>query len=433
MKIGGLFNSRSYQPLADLIRPKHLEDVIGQKHILSPDAPFLKELLNGSFISTLFWGPPGTGKTTLSRLIATQLNANYEELSAVNSGIADMRSILDVARSKNILGSKTLVFIDEIHRLNRSQQDFLLPYIEDGSICLVAATTENPSFELNAALLSRMRTILLERLSEADLCLIIKRVEAYLNHTLPITENVRSYLCRIADGDGRMIINYAEMIHIQASGKILDLNDVQQIISKKLPTYDKNGEFHYNLISALHKSIRGSDVDAALYWFNRMRIAGEDLLYVTRRLIRLASEDIGLADPNALVQATQSFLAYERLGSPEGDLCIAQAIAYLATAPKSNALYLAHKVSSAFAEDYGSLPPPKNILNAPTELMKEQGYGKNYIYDHDEIHGFSGQNYFPDALDPASYYRPKEVGFEREIKKRMVYWQKLRNKINKKP
>lgn len=429
MKTGVLFKQDQHKPLADLIRPQTLEEIVGQKHILSNDTPFMRNLKQGVFVSTLFWGPPGCGKTTLSKLIAHDLKANYIEISAVKSGISDMRVIFEEIRNKNLLHAKTIVFIDEIHRFNRSQQDFLLPYVEDGSFVLIAATTENPSFELCPALLSRLRTLTLERLSEQDLDDVLKRVEKYFNRSLALTSEARQYLCQLADGDGRMVINYAELIAIHSDLDLIDVESIKVMISKRPFIYDKSGENHYNLISALHKSLRGSDVQAALYWFARMRLAGEDLLFIARRLIRFASEDIGLADPQALTQAIQAAQAYERLGSPEGDLCIAQAVAYLATAPKSNALYLAFKKSAQRAEDSGSLPPPKSILNAPTKFMESQGYGEGYIYDHDTPYGFSGQNYFPDSLSSSIFYSPKEVGFEREIKKRIDYWYNLKNKI----
>lgn len=431
LKTDELFKQQHHKPLADLIRPQTIEDVIGQKHILAAHTPFMQGLIRGSFVSTLFWGPPGCGKTTLSKLIAHHLEAEYIEISAVKSGIADMRVIFEAARSKNLFNGKTVVFIDEIHRFNRSQQDFLLPYVEDGSIILIAATTENPSFELCPALLSRLRTLTLERLSVEELQEVVKRVETYLNRSLPLTDEARQYLCQLADGDGRMVVNYAEIIALNSGFDSIDTESLKLLISRRPLVYDKSGENHYNLISALHKSMRGSDVQAALYWFSRMRLAGEDLLFIGRRLIRFASEDVGLADPQALSQAMHAVEAYERLGSPEGDLCIAQAIVYLATAPKSNALYMAFKNSAKSAEDSGSLPPPKTILNAPTTFMQSEGYGKGYVYDHDTQHGFSGQDYFPDTLPRLILYDPKEVGFERELRKRIDYWNKLREKLRK--
>jgi putative ATPase len=431
LKPGVLFSHQARKPLADLVRPSKIEDVIGQRHILRPESAFLKALQQGNFTSTLFWGPPGCGKTTLAKLIAGYLTVSFVEISAVKSGIPDMRPVFEQARSANLMGQQTMVFIDEIHRFNRAQQDFLLPYVEDGSIILTAATTENPSFELSSALLSRLRVITLDRLSHNDLDQVLKRVESHINRQLPLTLKARTHLCELADGDGRMVVNFVESILFEACDEPLDVEALVDIISRRPAHYDKTGEAHYNLMSALHKSMRGSDVNAALYWFNRMIVGGEDVLYICRRLIRFASEDIGLADPQALVQASLAFKAFERLGSPEGELCVAQAVVYLSTAPKSNALYLAQKSAMALAKEAGSLSPPKSILNAPTEWMKQEGYGQNYLYDHDTADTFSGQNYFPDGIAAPVFYNPNEIGFEREIKKRLLYWQTLRVKQNK--
>lgn len=431
MKPDALFSHQARKPLADLVRPKKIEDVMGQRHILSPDSSFLRALQQGSFTSTLFWGPPGCGKTTLSKLIAGHLTISFVEISAVKSGVQDMRPVFEEARAANLMGRQTMVFIDEIHRFNRAQQDFLLPYVEDGSIILTAATTENPSFELSSALLSRLRVVTLERLTLEDLDQVLGRVESYMNRPLPLTSEARKHLCELADGDGRMVINFVETLLFEACDDPLDVETLIHIISRRPAHYDKAGEIHYNLMSALHKSMRGSDVNAALYWFNRMIVGGEDVLYICRRLIRFASEDIGLADPQALEQANLAFKSFERLGSPEGELCVAQAVVYLSTAPKSNALYVAQKSAMTLARDAGSLPPPKSILNAPTEWMRQEGYGKSYLYDHDEVCAFSGQNYFPDTLSSPEFYNPKEIGFEREIKKRLLYWQALRIKKKK--
>lgn len=431
MKPDALFSHQARKPLADLVRPRTIEDVIGQRHILCPDSPFLRALQQGNFTSTLFWGPPGCGKTTLSKLIAGYLSISFVEISAVKSGIPDMRPVFEEARAANRMGRQTMVFIDEIHRFNRAQQDFLLPYVEDGSIILTAATTENPSFELSPALLSRLRVVTLERLTLEDLDQVLGRVESHINRSLPLTSDARMHLCELADGDGRMVINFVETILFEACDEPLGVKELMHMISRRPAHYDKVGEAHYNLMSALHKSMRGSDVNAALYWFNRMLLGGEDVLYICRRLIRFASEDIGLADPQALEQANLAFKSFERLGSPEGELCVAQAVVYLSTAPKSNALYVAQKSAIVLAKEAGSLPPPKSILNAPTEWMKQEGYGKNYLYDHDQENAFSGQNYFPDTLSAPVFYNPNEIGFEREIKKRLLYWQALRIKKNK--
>jgi len=377
----------------------------------------------------ILWGPPGTGKTTVARLLAGSTNLHFEPLSAVFSGVADLRRVFDAAKERRIAGQGTLLFVDEIHRFNRAQQDGFLPYVEDGTVILVGATTENPSFELNGALLSRCQVFVLNRLDHAALETLLARAEAETGETLPLTDNARHSVCAMADGDGRYLLNLVEEIFAIGALEPLDVNALTERIQKRAPLYDKSQEAHYNLISALHKSLRGSDVDAALYWFARMLDGGEDPRYIARRLTRFSVEDIGMADPHALTQSIAAWEAYERIGSPEGELAIAQCVIYLATAPKSNAAYAAFKSSSKSAKETGSLSPPKHILNAPTGLMKDIGYGDGYQYDHATEKGFSGQNYFPENMPREEFYQPVDRGFERDIGKRLEYWKKLRDRV----
>ena len=377
----------------------------------------------------ILWGPPGTGKTTVARLLAGSTNLHFEPLSAVFSGVADLRRVFEAAKERRIAGQGTLLFVDEIHRFNRAQQDGFLPYVEDGTVILVGATTENPSFELNGALLSRCQVFVLNRLDHAALETLLARAEAETGETLPLTDNARHSVCAMADGDGRYLLNLVEEIFAIGALEPLDVNALTERIQKRAPLYDKSQEAHYNLISALHKSLRGSDVDAALYWFARMLDGGEDPRYIARRLTRFSVEDIGMADPHALTQSIAAWEAYERIGSPEGELAIAQCVIYLATAPKSNAAYAAFKSSSKSAKETGSLSPPKHILNAPTGLMKDIGYGDGYQYDHATEKGFSGQNYFPENMPREEFYQPVDRGFERDIGKRLEYWKKLRDRV----
>ncbi|MES2607592.1 MAG: replication-associated recombination protein A [Pseudomonadota bacterium] len=426
---GNLFEavaSRS-RPLADKLRPKNLKDIVGQEHLLGEGTTFLRYLIAKRLPSLILWGPPGCGKTTLARLIANEIGYEFDAVSGIASGIVDLRKVFETAKEKRAVGKKTLLFVDEIHRFNRAQQDVFLAPMEEGLITLVGATTANPSFELNAAILSRCQVLVLERLDEKHLELLLVRAEMHEKRPLPLTEEARLALIRLADGDGRAILNFAESLFLYPSSKLLEPADLAEAIQRRMPLYDKAQEGHYNLISALHKSIRGSDPDAALYWFYRMLDGGEDPLFIARRLVRAASEDIGLADPDALVQAMAAKEAYVFLGSPEGELALAQCIVYLATAPKSNAVYIAHKEALNAAKSSGSLQPPKHILNAPTALMKQLGYGQEYIYDHNTKEGFSGQNYFPEKMKRIRFYKPKGVGAEEEILKRLKDWDKLRD------
>jgi putative ATPase len=384
----------------------------------------------GQIYSLIFWGPPGTGKTSIAHVLAKSCGLPFVTLSAIFSGVADLRKVFEGAKKSFEKGISTLLFVDEIHRFNRSQQDSFLPYVETGMITLVGATTENPSFELNGALLSRCQVLTLHRLSAEDLEELLKKAEEYIGHPLPLTPEANSFLIDMADGDGRVLLNLVDVIEEEMPPQPFSPSELAELITKRAPLYDKSQEGHYNLISALHKSMRGSDPDAALYWFARMLEGGEDPLYIGRRMIRFASEDVGLADPQALAQALAGVAAYERLGSPEGELALAQVLVYLATSPKSNALYKAYPKALKEARGSGSLMPPKHILNAPTGLMKKEGYGEGYIYDHDTAEGFSGQNYFPEGMNRKIFYRPVERGFERDIQKRLTYWQKLREKKN---
>ena len=418
----------SHRPLADVLRPASLSDVIGQKQVLGPDAPLSVMLSSGTLGSLVFWGPPGVGKTTIARLLAHETDLHFVQISAIFTGVPDLRKVFEAAKIRRQNGQGTLLFVDEIHRFNKAQQDGFLPHMEDGTILLVGATTENPSFELNAAVLSRAQVLVLERLSLADLERIAQRAETQLERPLPLDGAARETLLEMADGDGRALLNLIEQVlSWNVDGK-LDSTKLAARLMRRAAQYDKSGDAHYNLISALHKSVRGSDPDAALYWFARMLEGGEDPRYLARRITRMAVEDIGLADPQAQAICLQSWETYERLGSPEGELALAQALAYLALAPKSNAAYVAYKAARSEAKATGSEPPPKHILNAPTSMMKEQGYGAGYAYDHDAEDGFSGQNYFPDRMDRKSFYMPVERGFERDLKKRLDYFAKLRAK-----
>lgn len=424
----GLFDADAPRPLADRLRPQSLDEVVGQDHLIGPEGSLRRMLTNKRLSSLILWGGPGCGKTTLARLIAEGSGLAFEPLSAVFSGVADLRKVFDRARDRRQGGQGTLLFVDEIHRFNRAQQDGFLPVVEDGTVILIGATTENPSFELNAALLSRCQVFVLNRLDEAALSAMLDRAETVEGRALPVDGDARAALIAMADGDGRYLLNMAEALFALGTTEKMSPAQLAANVQRRLPVYDKHQDSHFNLISALHKSLRGSDCDAALYWFGRMLEGGEDPLYIARRLVRFAYEDIGLADPQAAHQALMGWDTYERLGSPEGELALAQVVIYLATAPKSNAAYSAFKAARRLAKETGSLMPPKHILNAPTSMMKDQGYGKGYAYDHDAPDGFSGQNYFPETLSRAKLYDPVERGFEREIRKRLDYWDGLRRK-----
>ncbi len=422
-----LFEGNAPRPLADRLRPQKLADVVGQDHLLKGDGPIARMTASGKLSSIVLWGAPGTGKTTIAWLLADISELHFERLSAVFSGVADLRKIFETARQKREMGQGTLLFVDEIHRFNRAQQDGFLPYVEDGTVILVGATTENPSFELNGALLSRTQVLVLNRLDDGALEELLRRAEKEEGRTLPLEPDARAALRAMADGDGRYLLNMAEAVLPLPDQPLLDTQALTEVVQQRVPLYDKSQEGHYNLISALHKSLRGSDTDASLYWLARMLAGGEDPRYIARRLVRFASEDIGLADPQALLQAIAAWEAYERLGSPEGELAVVQCVIYLSTAPKSNAAYRAEKAAAKMARKTGSLDPPKHILNAPTGLMKDLGYGAGYEYDHNTEEGFSGQNYFPDGVTRSRLYEPGERGFEREIAKRLEYWDKLRD------
>ena len=424
----GLFESQAPRPLADRLRPKTIAEVVGQDHLVGPDGPLGRMLGQGRLTSLILWGPPGTGKTTIARLLAEHTDHAFEPLSAVFSGVADLRKVFDAARKRREAGKGTLLFVDEIHRFNRAQQDGFLPYVEDGTVTLVGATTENPSFELNAALLSRMQVLVLRRLDDQALEQLLQRAEALTGHGLAVDADGRAVLRAMADGDGRYLLNLVEEVLALAPSSPLDGKGLAAAVQKRAPLYDKAQEGHYNLISALHKSLRGSDTDAALYWMARMLAGGEDPLFIARRLTRFAVEDVGLADPQAVVQALAAWDVYERLGSPEGELALAQLVIYLGTAPKSNAAYKAFGAVMRAARETGSLMPPMHILNAPTRMMKDMGYGDGYVYDHGTAEGFSGQDYFPEGMERRRFYSPVDRGFEREIKKRLDYWDQLRRR-----
>ena len=413
-------------PLAERLRPRSLDEIVGQDHLTGTDGAIGRMVAAGKLASIILWGPPGTGKTTMARLLADAVGLRFEAISAVFSGVADLKKLFASARDHARVGQRTLLFVDEIHRFNRSQQDGFLPFVEDGTITLVGATTENPSFELNAALLSRARVLILHRLDATALETLLDRAEASTGRALPLTSDARAALIASADGDGRFLLNQVETLVSIAITEPLDPAALSELLHRRMPVYDKDREGHYNLISALHKALRGSDPQAALYYLARMLVAGEEPLYVLRRLVRFASEDVGLADPNALVQCLAAKDAYDFLGSPEGELAIVQASLYLATAPKSNAAYAAQKSAWASARDTGSLMPPANILNAPTRLMKDIGYGTGYTYDHDADEGFSGANYWPEEMAPQTFYKPVERGFESRIAERIAHWDQLR-------
>ena len=414
------------QPLADRLRPRALDQVVGQDHLLGPDGPIGRMLAQDRLSSCILWGPPGVGKTTIARLLAGRAGLEFVALSAVFSGVADLRKVFDAAQSRRQTGQGTLLFVDEIHRFNKAQQDGFLPFVESGVVTLVGATTENPSFELNAALLSRCQVFVLNRLDEAALDGLIQRAEAELGRALPANAEARARLIDMADGDGRYLLTLADEVFAQDAP--LDATALSQLLQKRAPVYDKSGEAHYNLISALHKSMRGSDVDAALYWLARMIEGGEDPRYIARRVVRFASEDIGAAEPVALMIAAEAARTYERLGSPEGELALAHAVVTCATAPKSNAVYTGWKAAMALAKKTGSVAPPKTILNAPTKMMKSLGYGAGYEYDHDAEDGFSGADYWPDEMERVALYQPKPVGREKAIADRMARWAELRSK-----
>ncbi|WP_102226340.1 replication-associated recombination protein A [Acidimangrovimonas sediminis] len=416
------------RPLADRLRPRALSEVIGQEHVLSPEGPLGAMLTAGSLSSLILWGPPGVGKTTIARLLADETELSFVQISAIFTGVPELRKVFEAAKLRRQQGRGTLLFVDEIHRFNKAQQDSFLPHMEDGTILLVGATTENPSFELNAALLSRSQVIVLERLTLAHLERMAQRAEKELGRALPLTAPAREAMLEMADGDGRALLNLIEQVSAWKVEKPLDPQALAQRLMRRAAKYDKSGDEHYNLISALHKSIRGSDPDAALYWYARMLEGGEDPRYLARRLTRMAVEDIGLADPQAQTHCLHAWETYERLGSPEGELALAQAVIYLALAPKSNAGYVAYKAARAEARRTGSQMPPKHILNAPTSMMQDQGYGAGYAYDHDAEDGFSGQDYFPEGMRRPVFYAPPERGYERELKKRVEYFAKLRTR-----
>lgn len=418
----------AHRPLADRLRPQTLSDVIGQDHLLGPDGPLGAMLAAGSLGSLILWGPPGVGKTTIARLLAAETDLEFVQISAIFSGVADLKKVFETAKMRRRAGQGTLLFVDEIHRFNKAQQDGFLPHMEDGTILLVGATTENPSFALNAAVLSRAQVLVLDRLEVDSMAKLATRAEEELGRPLPLTDDARQQLMDMADGDGRAMLNLIEQIAAWKVDKPLEADAMAKRLMRRAAQYDKSGDQHYNLISALHKSVRGSDPDAAMYWYARMLEGGEDPRYLARRLTRMAVEDIALADPQALTVCLHAWEAYERLGSPEGELALAEAVAYLALAPKSNASYVAYKGARALAKKTGSMPPPMHIVNAATSLMGDLGYGAGYEYDHDAEDGFSGQNYFPDGVERPDLYQPVERGFERDLKKRKDYFARLRAK-----
>jgi putative ATPase len=422
-----------HRPLADRLRPASLAEVTGQPHLTGPDGAITRMIASGSLGSMIFWGPPGTGKTTVARLLAGETELAFDQISAIFSGVADLKKVFETARTRRMSGRQTLLFVDEIHRFNRAQQDSFLPVMEDGTIVLVGATTENPSFELNAALLSRARVLTFKPHDQESLESLLERAEAETGRPLPLEPEARLSLLGMADGDGRAVLTLAEEVWRAArEGELFDTEALVKVVQRRAPVYDKGQDGHYNLISALHKSVRGSDPDAALYYLARMFDAGEDPLFLGRRLVRMASEDIGLADPQALVVANAAKDAYDFLGSPEGELALAQACVYLATAPKSNAVYTAYKSAMRAAKEGGSLLPPRHILNAPTKLMKAEGYSEGYLYDHDQPDAFSGQDYFPETMGRRTFYDPPERGFERDIRKRLDFWSRLRKERSSK-
>jgi putative ATPase len=416
-------------PLADRLRPRSLSEIVGQEHLTGPDGAIGRMVAAGRLASVILWGPPGTGKTSIARLLADAVGLRFVAISAVFSGVADLKKIFAEARTAARAGQQTLLFVDEVHRFNRSQQDGFLPYVEDGTVTLVGATTENPSFEINAALLSRCQVLILRRLDHDALEELVRRAEALEDRPLPVTPEARDALIASADGDGRFLLNQVETLFSIDIADPLGPAELSELLHRRVPVYDKDREGHYNLISALHKAIRGSDPQAALYYLARMLVAGEEPLYVLRRLTRAAVEDIGMADPNALLQCLAAKEMYDFLGSPEGEIGIVQACLYLATAPKSNAAYMAQKKAWASAKETGSLMPPMHILNAPTKLMKTVGYGKGYAYDHDAGEGFSGQDYWPEEMEPQSFYEPTDRGFEARVKERLDYWQQRRKEL----
>ena len=426
--MSSLFSSQAANaaPLADRLRPLSLDQVVGQDHLTGEDGAIGRMVAAGKLSSIILWGPPGTGKTTIAKLLAEAVGLRFSMISAVFSGVADLKKIFAEAKVKAELGQRTLLFVDEIHRFNRAQQDGFLPFVENGTVTLVGATTENPSFELNAALLSRAQVLVLNRLDEKALDTLLKRGEALEGRALPLTTDARAALITSADGDGRFLLNQAETLFSVEISEPLDPAALAALLHRRMPVYDKDGDGHYNLISALHKSLRGSDPQAALYYLARMLVAGEQPLYVLRRLVRFATEDVGLADPHALIQCLAAKDAYDFLGSPEGELAIVQACLYLATAPKSNAAYKAQKAAWKSAHETGSLMPPQNILNAPTKLMKDIGYGKDYAYDHDAADGFSGDNYWPEGMARETFYKPVNRGFEAKVAERLAHWDGLR-------